>query len=429
MENSENSDTSTSQARREVSETSVSWRDAHILLAGADGAVLEEAGDVLRNAGFGHVVSGSETEALRRVLHAEAPDVIVASIGADLERGLKFLEELKNAPPDRSAPVLLLTDGASAAAHETALDRGAADFMALPYDKIDFTNRVRTHVQRHRLQALLDRRTNRLNEALNLLRETEKRLTAELAEVRTENRERIDYFAETHHELRTPLNAICGMSDAMQRQMFGPIGDERYQDYANNIYQAGRHMLGIIDSRLNLSRIEAGAETLEIEDVDVGSVIAETTEMLGELAEKAKIRFEVDIEPDLPVIETDKRKLRQILVNLVSNAIKYTPENGRVMLNAKKNEQKGVMVLVVSDTGIGMTAENLHEVMQPYKRLPSAAKDEDGGTGLGLPIARKLVELLGGEMEMRSAPNRGTSVKIELPLLAPGHATPQAATG
>ena len=429
MENSVNIGTSPSQVKRKASESGASWRDAHILLAGEDGAVLEEAGDVLRNAGFFHVVTASETETLRRVLHAEAPDVIVSSMGADLQRGLKFLEELQNAPTNRSAPVLLLTDGASATAHETALDQGAADFLSLPYDKIDFTNRVRTHIKRHRLQALLDRRTDRLNEALNLLRETEKRLTAELAEVRTENRERIDYFAETHHELRTPLNAICGMSDAMQRQMFGPLGDERYRGYANNIYQAGRHMLGIIDGRLNLSRIEAGAEKLEIDDVDIRSVIAETTEMLGELAGQAKIRFEVDIEPDLPIIETDKRKLRQILVNLVSNAIKYTPENGRVMLNAKKNEQKGVMVLVVSDTGIGMTAENLHEVMRPYKRLPGAAKDEDGGTGLGLPIARKLVELLGGEMEMRSAPNRGTSIKIELPLLAPGHAPPQAATG
>ncbi len=387
--------------------------DAAVLIVDPTDTAGPQALEILRKAGFESATISADTKTALAEIASAPPSIVLAVPGEANVDGLALIAGLRDGEDTYSGPILFFTEASDHASHRELLSYVGTDFVSLPLDPVELIARVQSHSQ---AQAKLNRRTKRLDSALALLKETEKRLASELESVRSENRERIDYFAETHHELRTPLNAICGMSDAMRQESFGPMPDGKYKEYAGNIFDAGQHLLGIIDSRLDLTRIEVGAEPLEIEDVSVNSVIEETTEMLGQLAVDANINLEIDIEPDLPIIETDKRKLKQVLVNLVSNAIKYTPEHGRVMLSAKRAEKEGVLVLVVSDTGIGMTAENLHEVMKPYKR----GTHDEKGTGLGLPIARKLIELLGGEIDLRSAPGRGTSVKIELPTSIPG---------
>jgi len=396
--------------------------NAAVLIVDPTDSVGPEAKEILQKAGFQSITVAADTKAALSEIASTPPSIVLSIPGDANADGLALIAGLKDGGDQYSGPILFFTNAPNHAAHRELLSYAGTDFVSLPLDPVELIARVQSHA---RLQTKLDRRTKRLDSALALLKETEKRLTGELDSVRTENRDRIDYFAETHHELRTPLNAICGMSDAMRQESFGPMPDGKYKEYASNIFEAGQHLLSIIDARLDLTRIEVGAEPLEIEDVSVNSVIEETTEMLGQLAVDANINLEIDIEPDLPIIETDKRKLRQVLVNLVSNAIKYTPENGRVMMSAKRAEKDGVLVLVVSDTGIGMTAENLHEVMKPYKR----GTHDQKGTGLGLPIARKLIELLGGEIDLRSAPGRGTSVRIELPTSIPGQSPPKEAVG
>lgn len=396
--------------------------EAVVLIVDPTNTVGSQAKDILQKAGFGSVIFSADAKAALAEIASSSPSIVLSVPGDANADGIALIAGLKDGDGTYSGPVLFMTDASDHAAHRDLLSYAGTDFISAPLDPVELIARVQSHAQ---VQAKLDRRTKRLDTALALLKETEKRLASELDTVRSENRERIDYFAETHHELRTPLNAICGMSDAMRQESFGPMPDGKYKEYASNIFDAGQHLLSIIDARLDLSRIEVGAEPLEIEDVSVNSVIEETTEMLGQLAVDANIKLEIDIEPDLPVIETDKRKLRQVLVNLVSNAIKYTPEHGRVMMSAKRGEKEGVLVLVVSDTGIGMTAENLHDVMKPYKR----GTHDEKGTGLGLPISRKLIELLGGEIDLRSAPGRGTSVKIELPISIPGQSPPKQAVG
>lgn len=396
--------------------------DAVVLIVDPTGSVGPEAKGFLQKAGFQSITVTADTKAALSEIASTPPSIVLSIPGDANADGLALIAGLKDGGDQYSGPILFFTDAPNHAAHRDLLSYTGTDFVSLPLDPVELVARVQSHV---RLQTKLDRRTKRLDNALALLKETEKRLTGELDSVRTENRDRIDYFAETHHELRTPLNAICGMSDAMRQESFGPMPDGKYKEYASNIFEAGQHLLSIINGRLDLTRIEVGAEPLEIEDVSVNSVIEETTEMLGQLAVDAKINLEIDIEPDLPIIETDKRKLRQVLVNLVSNAIKYTPENGRVMMSAKRAKKDGVLVLVVSDTGIGMTAENLHEVMKPYKR----GTHDQKGTGLGLPIARKLIELLGGEIDLRSTPGRGTSVRIELPTSIPEQSPSKEAVG
>jgi signal transduction histidine kinase len=396
--------------------------NAVVLIVDPTNTVGPEFKGILQKAGFQSITVTADTKEALSEIASTPPSIVLSIPGNANADGLALIAGLKDGGDQYSGSILFFTDAPNHAAHRELLSYAGTDFVSLPLDPVDLIARVQSHV---RLQTKLDRRTKRLDSALALLKETEKRLTGELDSVRSENRDRIDYFAETHHELRTPLNAICGMSDAMRQESFGPMPDGKYKEYASNIFEAGQHLLSIIDARLDLTRIEVGAEPLEIEDVSVNSVIEETAEMLGQLAVDANINLEIDIEPDLPIIETDKRKLRQVMVNLVSNAIKYTPENGRVMLSAKRAKKDGVLVLVVSDTGIGMTAENLHEVMKPYKR----GTHDQKGTGLGLPIARKLIELLGGKIDLRSAPGRGTSVRIELPTSIPEQSPTKEAVG
>jgi signal transduction histidine kinase len=412
---------------------------AVVLIVEPNAVSRKDAEHRLRAAGFVALSAVPDAKAAVEACVSSPPDVILlqASLDSGSDRGI--VERLRSAHRDRCVSVIFMTAAADPAARKELLDR-ADDCLTLPRDAAELPQRVSLHAMLHivgralrserdAMEQIIEKRTTRLNKALDLLRDAEKRLERELTEARTETRERIDYFAETQHELRTPLNAICGMSDAMRKEVFGAIENPKYKDYAHNIHQSGQHLLSIIEGRLELSRIEAGADPIEVEPVDVGGVIAETADMLERIAEKAKVELKLDIASDLPVIETDRRKLRQILVNLVSNAIKFTPEKGRVTLSVKRNAQKGVLILVVSDTGIGMSASDLRDVMKPYRRLSGDRRSGEHGTGLGLSIVHKLVETLGATIEIDSTPGRGTSVKIELPMTTHGEEMRKRAAG
>ncbi len=412
--------------------------DAVVLIVESDAGRRQDIEDQLRAAGFARLSTVPDEEGAAKACRATTPDVILLQASPDGADAQGLADRLRAISPSHHLSIIYLSGDRDP--ESGAAPAGGDDVLSLPRDMALLTQRVTVHASLHVLERTLRtertamedviaKRTNRLNKALDLLRDAEKRLVSELSQAKNESRERIDYFAETQHELRTPLNAICGMSDAMRQEMFGAIGNEKYKDYANNIFQSGQHLLSIIDSRLELSRIEAGADPLEIEEVNIAGVIDETAEMLGQIAQKADVELKVDVEPNLPIIQTDRRKLRQVLVNLVSNAIKFTPEKGRVTLAVKKNAQKGVLVLVVSDTGIGMSANDMRDVMKPYRRLSGDRRSGERGAGLGLSIVHKLVETLGATIEIESTPGRGTSVKIEIPMTVPGHAVPRAAAG
>jgi len=399
------------------------------LICEADAALRRKAEELLRSAGFATVL-GADNETDAAGACAETPpDVILCRLEAGKSANKSHTDRLRKLNPGSNLSVVYL--GQNGALDDTSsLLQHADDCLSLEHDLEMLPQRVFVHAmlrvvertlctERSAMEEIIEKRTNRLNKALDLLRDAEKRLEAELSVAKSETRQRIDYFAETQHELRTPLNAICGMSDAIRQEMFGAVDNPKYKDYADNIFQSGQHLLSIIDGRLEMSRIEAGADPLEVEDVDVGNVIQETTEMLGRIAEKANVALDIDVEPDLPIIATDRRKLRQVLVNLVTNAIKFTPENGSVKMSVKRNAKRGVLVLVVSDTGIGMSSTDIRDAMKPYRRLSGDRRSGERGTGLGLTIVRKLVETLGATIQIQSTPGKGTTVKIELPMSAP----------
>lgn len=223
-------------------------------------------------------------------------------------------------------------------------------------------------------------------------------------------------LAQLSHELRTPLNAILGFSEAIREQLFGPLGNDRYREYAGHVHTSGRHLLTLIVEILQLSQGEAGKLEMNESDVDLSAVANTCLDVMAPAAREAALTLDVAIPPRLPLLRADEGKIRQLLFNLVDNAIKFTPPDKNVSIEASLAVDGGID-LVVRDTGIGMKAEDIPLALQPFGRIASPLKRETEGTGLGLPICKRLAELHGAEFSISSEPGKGTAVKIAFPAL------------
>ena len=228
----------------------------------------------------------------------------------------------------------------------------------------------------------------------------------------TANQAKSEFLANMSHELRTPLNAIIGFSEVINRGMFGPLS-ERYRSYGGDIFDSGNHLLKLINEILDLSKLEAGHFELHEENVDIAAVIGTSKRLIEAQAEKAKVRLTEAIEDDLPLVRADERRMRQILINILSNAVKFTPEGGLVRVQSAVTDAG--LVISVSDTGIGMSPEEIPKALEPFGQIDSTISRKYEGTGLGLPLAKHLVELHGGKLTVESALNVGTTVTIVLP--------------
>ncbi len=224
-----------------------------------------------------------------------------------------------------------------------------------------------------------------------------------------------EFLANISHELRTPLTAIMGFAEMMGRGTFGPIGNPRYESYVGLIRESAGHLAALVDDVLDLSKHEAGKVELAEEDVDVGALAAAVTPMLEARARDSGVALVTDIAPGLPALRVDRRRMLQVLLNLLSNAVKFTPSGGRVTLAARRGEN-GAFVLEATDTGIGIPAKHLERVFEPFVQLRAAgAAAPREGTGLGLPLARRLVALHGGTLTLASEVGRGTTARVTLP--------------
>ena len=228
------------------------------------------------------------------------------------------------------------------------------------------------------------------------------------------NRAKTEFLANISHELRTPLNAIVGFSDLMQREMLGPLGNEQYASYVRDIYQSGTHLHDVINDILDLSKIEAGQMELRETSVDVRQIIERCIRVVATRATDNGLKVITDLPDTMPFIIADERKLKQILINLMSNAVKFTEKGGTVTIEATSGINEAVTIRV-TDTGIGIAAENLAKVFRPFEQVDGSLTRSHEGTGLGLSITKSLVELHGGTFGLESELGVGTIATVTLP--------------
>ncbi|HTT81984.1 MAG TPA: HAMP domain-containing sensor histidine kinase [Rhizomicrobium sp.] len=239
-------------------------------------------------------------------------------------------------------------------------------------------------------------------------------LNALLAEADNANKSKGEFLATMSHELRTPLNAIIGFSDVLHKQLYGSLGNARYLEYVADINSSGLHLLAIINDILDLAKAEAGKLELREDVFDLVSCLQACMQMCAGRADEGGIVLELaTAEPDIE-IHADERLIRQLALNLISNGVKFTPPGGRVDVRAGPNEH-GELVIEVTDTGIGIPTEHLERVLRPFEQVERALCRRHGGTGLGLPFAKKIAELHGGALTLESKVDCGTHVTVQLP--------------
>ena len=221
------------------------------------------------------------------------------------------------------------------------------------------------------------------------------------------------FFSGVSHELRTPLNAIIGFSDMMRTRLFGPLPG-KYAEYADLIHDSGQHMLDLIGDVLDMSKVEAGKYTLQYGAFDMADVVRSCVKMVRPSADAAHVMLTVNIAEQKDfIIEADRKAVRQILLNILSNAIKFTPKGGEIKITVKSLAD--TLLMTVTDNGLGMSAEELETVGEPYSQTSSAQQVDARGSGLGLSLVKSLTDLHGGRFAIASQPNEGTSVDIYLP--------------
>lgn len=229
------------------------------------------------------------------------------------------------------------------------------------------------------------------------------------------NRSKSEFLANVSHELRTPLNAIIGFSDVMNMELLGPLGTPRYRDYAKDILDSGKLLLSLIEDILDLSKIESGKMELHPEPVVAADVFDLAMTLMRERAKNGGVTLRAEVEPSLPPLLVDPRAMKQMVVNLASNAVKFTPRDGEVHLIARRLGDDRAEI-VVKDTGIGIARKDLDEVVKPFVQVDSAHQRRQSGTGLGLPIVKSLADLSGGSFYLDSELGKGTMVTLHLPL-------------
>jgi PAS domain S-box-containing protein len=223
-----------------------------------------------------------------------------------------------------------------------------------------------------------------------------------------------DFLARVSHEIRTPLNAIIGFSEVMMEERFGPIGNERYREYLKDIHASGGHLLSLINDLLDLSKIEAGKLELTFANVSLNDLTQQCVAIMQPQANRERIIIRTSLPPTLPQVVADARSVRQILLNLLSNSIKFTHAGGQVIVSTALNDN-GEVALRVRDTGIGMSEQDLVTALEPFRQLATSVRELSAGTGLGLPLTKALAEANRASFTIKSAPKAGTLVEIAFP--------------
>jgi two-component system cell cycle sensor histidine kinase PleC len=240
-------------------------------------------------------------------------------------------------------------------------------------------------------------------------------LAAQASAAETENQNKTEFLANISHELRTPLNAIIGFSEMIKSETYGELPNPQYKEYIRDIHQSGVHLLSLINDILDYSKAEAGKLDIMVDELDATKLILTCMRLVSTRAEQAQVALVEDVPRDHYIMHTDAKKFKQVMLNLLSNAVKFTPAGGTVKVTMWQNTVNDTISIEVKDSGIGIAAKDIARALSPFGQVDSALSRKYEGTGLGLPLTKKIVELMGGTFELASEEGKGTAVTFTLP--------------
>jgi signal transduction histidine kinase len=369
-----------------------------LLIVDDDVDFAESLADLLASQGYDCAIADRPETALAERAKS-APAVAILDVRLRVASGVDLLSQLMQAQP--GLVCVMMTAHADTETAVKALRSGAYDY----FDKSCAPSELFAVLDRCFEKLQLQHDTHAAAEALRLAKE----------EAEAASRAKSQFLANMSHELRTPLNAIIGFSQLMVAEKLGPIGNDKYRSYIGDIYQSGKHLLGIINDILDLSKAEAGKLDLTEDVVDIRHAIEDSCRLIRPRVEHAGQRLTLLLPASLPQLRVDERKLKQILLNLLSNAVKFTPAGGAIEVGAGFDERTGVAI-VVRDTGIGIAAEHIAKVLEPFFQVDGAWSRRQEGSGLGLPLVAKMMAAHGGRLALDSELGKGTAARLEFPL-------------
>ncbi|MDE2134583.1 MAG: PAS domain-containing sensor histidine kinase [Alphaproteobacteria bacterium] len=271
-------------------------------------------------------------------------------------------------------------------------------------------------------RGIYDHKTGELHNLISVSRDVTERMNHELAvkaaqeRAESANKAKSRFLANMSHELRTPLNAVIGFTDLMRQRTFGPLGSERYEEYATLIYDSGQLLLDLISDMLDMAKIEAGRLELNYERVDVNGTVEDCVRMLRDRADNNGLELTLSLPEEPLFLIADKRAVKQVLLNLLTNALKFTPAGGHVGVIVRYGDS--LATITVRDTGVGIPAKELPRLGNPFEQVNSDPMLAKGGSGLGLALVRALMEKHGGKLSIESEEGVGTAVCVTFPLIA-----------
>ena len=375
---------------------------AQVLIIDGDPGMRSTLSDILKDAGYRVKDYGKGGEALDW-LRKNPFDVVIVDIKLPDMGGMKLLEQIRLINPESA--VIMMTGYASVETAVEAMREGAYAYVTKPFNVDEVKAIIKKAIRSIRLSL----------ENKGLIDDLQwSNIELARANQRLEGLDRMksEFLANMSHELRTPLNSVIGFSELILDGLAGDI-NQKQKRFLNNIRTSGKTLLQLIDDILDLSKIEAGKMEFHPEELDLNSVIQSAKEIVLPLAKEKKMRFEIEVGEVLPKVIADRKKVEQILFNLVGNAIKFTPEGGTIKISVI--EEKEESQISVSDTGIGIKEEDLETIFESFRQLDSSVTKKYKGAGLGLAITKRLVQMHNGRIWVESKLGEGTKFTFTLP--------------